>query len=125
MVADHEQILCRMNDISDPGSRGFLPYESADRVFAVRKGLEIFVYLNICPHQIQPMEFMRHQFLNSEKTEIMCFAHGAHFDIRTGECIKGMCEGYYLTPISSRIENGAVVIPRSLPSRLVKLANNL
>lgn len=116
MIADHEQIICRVDEIEDPGARGFLPGERQDQVFVVRRDGGIYVYLNLCPHQAQALELRKDHYLNAAKTEVICYAHGAHFDIASGECIDGVCEGQFLIEVPHRIEDGQLVIGRELPA---------
>jgi nitrite reductase/ring-hydroxylating ferredoxin subunit len=109
-AAATEQTLCRLDDIPDGASRGFLRRRNTDRVFAVRQGEAVFVYRNACPHQWLQMELMRDRFLTGSGTEIMCYAHGARFEIRTGLCTAGPCQGERLIPVPCRIEAGTVFI---------------
>ena len=108
--------LCRLADIEDGGSRGFLPQEWTDQIFAVRRGDEVFIYLNSCPHQWIELDYAKDRFLSGDRRTIMCFAHGAHFAIATGECVAGVCEGDRLIPVPHRLEGGWILIPAELPS---------
>jgi nitrite reductase/ring-hydroxylating ferredoxin subunit len=110
-----EQLLCRLDDIPDGQSRGFLRRRNADLIFAVRQGDAVFIYLNACPHQWLEMELAKDQFLTASRVEIMCYAHGAHFDIRTGACTQGPCEDQFLIAVPHRIEDGLIVIGKQLP----------
>jgi len=110
-----ERILCRLEDIPDGHARGFMPVHREDRLFAVRRGERVHIYINSCPHNWRPLDFAQDQFLSGDGRQIICFAHGAHFSIDTGECIDGVCEGEFLIPVPSRVENGMIVIPLELP----------
>ena len=94
--------LCSLDDLDDPGTREF----SVDRegrlqnVFLVRKGNDVFGYLNACPHAGQPLNRMRSRFLNLSETPLFCSAHAATFEIETGLCLGGPCAGKSLTQIS-------------------------
>lgn len=112
--------LCRLIDVQDGKARGFLPDDYGDRVFVVRRGEEVFVYLNTCPHQWIGLDYAQDKFLSPDGSEIMCFAHGAHFDITTGRCMKGVCEGQSLIAVPWRIEEGWVMVPDPLPSHPTK-----
>ena len=113
---DQELRLCQLADIDDGDARGFLPEEWSDQVFVVRRGGEVFIYLNSCPHQWIELNYAKDRFLSGDRRQIMCFAHGAHFDIATGECTEGVCEGDFLIRVPHRIEDGWILIPRPLPS---------
>ena len=110
-----EQRLCRLDDIEPGGAKGFLPTDFVDQLFAVRRGDEIFVYLNTCPHEWIELDYAKDKFLSGDRSEIMCFAHGAHFDIVTGVCVLGVCEGKRLIAVPHRIEEDWVVITIPLP----------
>jgi nitrite reductase/ring-hydroxylating ferredoxin subunit len=101
--------LCRLDEISDGGARGLLRVGNDDRVFAVRLGQEVFVWLNDCPHNHRPLEYMQDRFLSADAQHIVCYAHGAHFDIRSGHCFAGPCEGERLTAVPSRIDDRGTV----------------
>jgi nitrite reductase/ring-hydroxylating ferredoxin subunit len=114
-LAAGEHLLCRLNDIPDGAARGFLRRRNSDAVFAVRQGEAVFVYRNACPHEWLEMELARDRFLTGSGAEIMCYAHGARFDIRTGLCTSGPCIGARLVAVTHRLEAGAVIIPGTLP----------
>ena len=116
------QLLCNLTDIPDNQSRGFLRVEQTDRIFAIRRGTELFLYVNDCPHDHLALNFAKDRYLNSDATKIICFAHAAHFDIASGECTDGPCEGAHLTRIPYIIENGQVLIPTELPSASPRIA---
>jgi nitrite reductase/ring-hydroxylating ferredoxin subunit len=110
-----EQVLCRLEDIPDGRSRGFLPVNRDDRLFVVRRGQRINVYINSCPHNWRPLDYAQDQFLSANGSEIVCYAHGAHFSIDSGECIAGVCMGQFLIPVLARVDNGMILIPLDLP----------
>ena len=112
-----ERVLCRLQDIPDGQSRGFLPVEREDRLFVVRRGESVRVYINSCPHNWRPLEFAQDRFLSADGREIVCYAHGAHFSIDTGVCTAGICEGEALIPVPVRVEDGNILIPLELPQR--------
>jgi nitrite reductase/ring-hydroxylating ferredoxin subunit len=113
--AGSERILCRLEDIPDGGARGFLPVDRDDRVFVVRRGDRVHVYINSCPHNWRPLDYAQDRFLSASGSEIVCYAHGAHFSIASGECIAGVCIGRFLIPVPARVDNGMILIPRELP----------
>lgn len=116
MTMSAERVLCALDDLPDGGSRGLLRQGLDDRLCVVRQGDEVFVWLNDCPHEHRPMEYRQDRFLSADGSHIVCYAHSAHFDIRTGHCFAGPCTGRYLTRVLARLENGKVWIPKELPS---------
>jgi nitrite reductase/ring-hydroxylating ferredoxin subunit len=107
---DRETVLCRLEDIPDGGARGLLREGNEDRVFVVRQGEEVFVWLNDCPHQHRPLEYRQDGFLSADGSHITCFAHSAHFDIKTGMCFRGPCAGQALVRVPARVDADVVFI---------------
>ena len=104
--------LCKLNDIEDGGSAGFTAYvnDNPQMLLAVRKGNQIFVYKNSCPHIGTPLDFHAGKFLNREKKHILCSTHGALFEIENGHCIFGPCRNAYLEAVSVVVNDGDVLI---------------
>lgn len=95
------RLLCRLDELPEAGSRGFDPFAKGhDTLFAVRKGGQVFVWRNACPHvDGAPMAWRKDAYLSADGRHIVCHAHGARFDISTGQCVLGPCEGQFLTPV--------------------------
>jgi nitrite reductase/ring-hydroxylating ferredoxin subunit len=118
MIGSDEQILCTLAELPDGGARGFLPdAHREDRLFAVRRGAKVYVYLNTCPHNWRPLDWAKDRFLACQGGDIVCFAHGAHFDVASGECTAGVCQGDHLIPVPVRCEEGQLIIPAVLPAQ--------
>ena len=113
--ASGERVLCRLQDIPDGSARGFLPVNRDDRLFVVRRGDCIRAYINSCPHNWRPLDYAQDQFLSADGREIVCYAHGAHFSIDSGQCTDGVCIGESLIPVPARVDNGMILIPLELP----------
>ncbi|WP_205991409.1 Rieske 2Fe-2S domain-containing protein [Paraburkholderia sp. Ac-20347] len=109
-------MLCTLASLPDGHSRGMLREGTDDRLCVIRQGDQVLVWLNDCPHEHRPMEYRQDRFLSGDGQHIVCYAHSAHFDIRTGECFAGPCIGQHLTKVSARVEDGNVWIPAELPS---------
>ena len=78
--------LCAVDDIDDPGTRGFevaLDGQQVLRLFVVRKSGTLAAYRNNCPHTGAPLEWLLHQFFDLEQSFIQCAIHGALFRPRT------------------------------------------
>ncbi|MBN3786499.1 Rieske (2Fe-2S) protein [Burkholderia sp. Ac-20353] len=93
--------LASVDDLPDPGARGFDPDGlGRDTLFVVRRGAQIRAYRDACPHfGDTPMAWRKDAYLNGDGTRIVCHAHGAQFDIASGECLLGPCLGQQLTPV--------------------------
>lgn len=112
-----KHVLCRLEDIADPGSRGF-SVGAGDwplRGFLVRRGGDVFAYENRCSHAGYPLDLREHEFLTPAETTygerlIQCRSHGALFRIDTGQCVAGPCLGRGLRRLSASIADGYVVL---------------
>ncbi|WP_144186906.1 Rieske (2Fe-2S) protein [Elioraea rosea] len=108
--------LCRLEDIPDGGAKEFAPSPgSYSGLFAVRRGAEVVVYENSCPHVGVPLNWAPDRFLDGRCEHIVCGTHGALFRIEDGMCIKGPCTGEALEPIPFRIEDGVVFVDPEAP----------
>ncbi|TCG08108.1 2Fe-2S ferredoxin [Paraburkholderia steynii] len=105
--------LPRFVELEDPGSRGFDPAGlGRDTLLLDHRGGEVFAYLDACPHYGgTPMAWRKDAYLNGDGTRIVCHAHGAQFDIATGECLVGPCLGQRLTRLDAAVtEHGDVSV---------------
>jgi len=100
--------LCLLTDLPDGASRGFEVEGQA--LLAVRRGAQVYVYRNHCPHRGIRLEWQPDQFLDYEGQYIQCATHGALFTIDGGECIAGPCPGERLDPIQCQLEGERVLI---------------
>lgn len=103
-------VLCRIDDLENPGSRGFIMLRDGEEeeIFVVRDGDDAFAYVNICPHRFLPLNWKPDVFLNFQKTRILCVVHAATFDLRDGSCMGGPCPGQGLEPIPLNVEDGVI-----------------
>ncbi len=101
--------LCPLDDIPDPGGRGFR-VGAREAMLVIRRGGEVFGYVNVCPHMGLPLDWKPDVFLSVDKALIQCANHGARFELATGSCVAGPCPGGRLRPVALRIENGLVML---------------
>lgn len=101
--------LCPASDITDGVSKGF-QINDRQAVFVVSEDGSPYVYRNECPHLGVNLEWEEDQFLDPEGRLIECSTHGALFEIATGHCIVGPCEGDHLTAIPFEIIDGQITI---------------
>ncbi len=104
--------LCRLDEISDGGSKGFEFGAGTERfaLFVIRRGTTLRAYENSCPHTRGPLDWVEDQFLSRDRNHILCATHGALFDIETGACLSGPCVGESLRTLRVWLEDGAVVV---------------
>lgn len=101
-------ILCSIHDIEESQSKGFSSTKGP--VFVVKKDNQLYVYANECPHLGVNLEFQEDEFLDQDGALIQCSTHGALFEIETGHCLTGPCQGDHLTAIDFSIVNDQIVL---------------
>ena len=108
-----ERVLCTLEDIPDGNSRGFPAAPGGfTGLFAVRRGREVRVYVNSCPHIGVPLDPVPDRFLDRKREAIVCSTHGARFRIEDGVCTSGPCYGEVLEAVPVRIdEQDRVLVP--------------
>jgi len=102
----------RVEDLPNGAARGFDPRDDGeDPLFVVRHGDELYAYRDRCPHEGARLPWQRDRYLNRDGSRIICYAHGAEFDIASGRCLLGPCLGQTLEPVRLRIdERGEVYV---------------
>src|SRR5690606_15080316 len=104
--------ICRLDALEDPGSSAFTlgsgPWPL--RGFLVRRGDDVFAYVNRCPHAGHPLNMRPHEFLTPDRAWILCNSHGAIFEIAGGRCVAGPCVGRARTAIEVVVRDGWVVL---------------
>ena len=107
-----ERVLCRLEDLADPGSRGFdiIRNGREQSILVVRKGAAVYGYVNRCPHAGSPLDWMPDQFLSLDQTHIQCSTHQALFVIESGDCVAGPCAGDRLESVPVRVVDGRVCL---------------
>ena len=108
--------LCRLDEIEDPGTRGFEIDRGETqplRLFVVRKDEVLAAYRNRCPHTGAPLEWLPNQFFDLDNSFIQCAIHGALFRPEDGYCLRGPCVGQSLESLALEVVDGvlAVVLP--------------
>ena len=111
-------VLCRVDEIGDPGSRGFRFGSGTELrlIFLVRHGGRIRAYENSCPHTGSPLDFRPDGFFDIDKRHILCATHGALFRIEDGYCLAGPCAGQGLKPVAITIESGRICLSPEGPA---------
>jgi len=75
-------------------------------LFAVRRDGELYTYVNWCPHLGIPLNFMPDQFLDGDGHFIECINHGALFEVESGVCVSGPCQGESLILAPHEVRDG-------------------
>ncbi len=100
--------LCRADEITDPGSRGFV--FNGLNLLAVNINGCLRLYLNRCPHAGIPLEWVADAFLDDSRTLIQCANHGALFLPESGLCVAGPCAGQSLQPYPFDLIDGHITL---------------
>ena len=106
--AEARSALCRLEEITDPGSKGFDLGDGS--IFVIRRGAELAGYVNSCPHTGGPLDWVEGQFLDLTREHIVCATHGALFRVGDGQCIDGPCLGDKLTAVTITLADGVVYL---------------
>jgi nitrite reductase/ring-hydroxylating ferredoxin subunit len=103
--------LCALDELADPGSRGFLFREGEFLFmgFVVRVGDGVSGWVDHCPHAGMPLAVVPNRYLTREGDLILCASHGALFGLDDGKCVGGPCAGKSLWPWRVRVEGDDIV----------------
>ena len=108
MTTNSYKHICHINDIPEKGSKE-LVLESISFIAVKSDGI-IYLYRNSCPHLGLPLQWQQDQFLNHDKSLIICSTHGALFEIDSGLCIAGPCQNQMLKVVDYCIEDEHIYI---------------
>ncbi len=103
------EVVCRLEDLPDPGSLG-VDLADGREIFVVRREGSVFAYENHCPHTGGPLDWLPHQFLSADRGLIQCATHDALFRIDDGRCLAGPCASERLTPVAVAVRDGRVIV---------------
>lgn len=96
--------LCHLDELPEGEARGFDPRQHGrDDLFIVKRDATLKAYRNRCPHQGASLPWRKNAYLNADGSRIVCGAHGALFDIDTGQCLQGPALGQALEPMDVHV----------------------
>jgi nitrite reductase/ring-hydroxylating ferredoxin subunit len=103
--------LTHLDALAEPGSRGFDPHGAGrDTLFVVRHAGGVAGWRDACPHYGDtPMAWRKDAYLDAQGTHIVCHAHGAQFDMKSGACVKGPCLGQSLTAVAIHVSQSGEI----------------
>ena len=104
--------LCHIDEIADPGAKGFnLKQGRKERLlFLIKKEGKVYAYENKCPHAGINLEWQDDDFLDPDKAHIQCSVHGALFNIESGDCMGGPCNGNGLTSLEIEVDSDGNIL---------------
>jgi nitrite reductase/ring-hydroxylating ferredoxin subunit len=97
--------------IPDGGARAIgqpQPDGSTRSVILLRRGAQVWAYVNRCPHFSVQLDFEPGEFATYEAQIVMCAHHSAMFRYDDGLCVEGPCAGHRLDPVEVRVVEGVV-----------------
>ena len=103
--------LCALETITDSTARNFVLDIKGQYFygFVVRKGNEVFGYVDKCPHMNLPLAQKLDDYLSPKKDFIVCSWHGAIFEIKNGLCVGGPCSNQTLMSWPVTVRDGLIV----------------
>lgn len=80
------------------------------RGFVVLKAGRYYAYQNLCQHLPITLDLNDDDFFTHDKRHLQCHMHGAMYEIESGLCVAGPCEGSRLRPLELKEEETRLVI---------------
>ncbi|MGY4627403.1 Rieske (2Fe-2S) protein [Bradyrhizobium sp. USDA 4486] len=111
-------VVCPADAIERSGAMSFSLSRIDDRgesrpfpIIVVRTfGNDYFGYVNRCPHERVWLNIGSGTFFSADRSFLRCGRHGARFEIDTGMCIDGPCDGQSLEPVALAVIEGDVCL---------------
>jgi len=105
------EFLCESAELVEKGQAmlfDVLEYRQPVRAFALRFEGRVVAYLNRCAHVPSEMDWQPGEFLDSDRSFIICSTHGATYEPVTGRCAGGPCGRGRLSAIDVSERDGRV-----------------
>lgn len=111
-------VICAADSIARGDAKAFslsrLNEDGESRPFPVvivrTHANDYFAYVNSCPHERIWLNFGAGEFFSPDRAFLKCGRHGATFEIDTGLCVDGPCQGKNLEPIAVAVVDGEVCL---------------
>lgn len=102
--------LCALDQVPDGRALGLEAtlHGQATALIAVRRGTQVWVYRNRCPHFSIALDYQPGSFSTYGNQLLMCAHHGAMFRFEDGRCIDGPCEGAHLDSVPVYEQDGVL-----------------
>jgi len=113
-------ILCPLVDVRTGGKEVMVEHQGQRYYLMLfQQDGEVLGYHNVCPHQGRNLNFAPDRFLFDPQGQLVCPHHGALFEVASGVCLQGPCQGAALRKVGLRIEGGDVLLAdeASLPAK--------
>ena len=106
--------LCRFADIPDGGAKVIDEASEERPVIVVRRGEQVWAYVNRCPHFSVPLDFQPGVVSCYRSQVLMCAHHSALFRFEDGLCIDGPCTGSALEAVPVTVDSNTWVVSEIL-----------
>ncbi len=108
----HEaQFLCRSDELIERGKGvvfDVMLWRQPARALALRIDGAVVAYINRCAHVPTELDWNPGEFLDAERTTIVCAVHGALYAPASGQCLGGPCGRGRLMPVAVAERGGEV-----------------
>jgi nitrite reductase/ring-hydroxylating ferredoxin subunit len=105
--------ICRASMIPDGLATGFTLMRKDENgqgqpwpIIVTRKGNNFYGFENACPHQGTRLDAFPNEFMDEDNNFLVCGKHRAQFDLDSGHCFIGPCQGKDLTAITLIVDDG-------------------
>jgi nitrite reductase/ring-hydroxylating ferredoxin subunit len=108
---DNPQYLCRSDELVERGKGvvfDVMLWRQPARAFALRIDGRVVGYINRCAHVPSELDWNPGEFLDAERTTIVCAVHGAQYSPGSGHCLGGPCGRGRLMPVRVSESGGEV-----------------
>jgi nitrite reductase/ring-hydroxylating ferredoxin subunit len=105
------QHLCRSDELIERGNGvvfDVMLWRQPARAFALRIDGAVVAYINRCAHVPTELDWNPGEFLDAERTTIVCAVHGAQYAPASGHCLGGPCGRGRLMPVTVSESGGQV-----------------
>lgn len=117
MVSDQKPsapgTICFSQDLESEGKGIEFQVIKNDEIlpaFAVRFRGVVYAYVNRCSHMELKLNFINDDFFDFDREYLICATHGALYDVGTGGCLGGPCNGLGLVPLAVAELEGRVAL---------------
>ncbi len=103
--------LCPLADVTEAGKEVIFECQGKRYYLMLfRHADTVLGYHNVCPHQGRNLSYAPDRFLFDPQGRLVCPHHGALFEVDSGSCVQGPCQGAALRKIDLRVQAGQVVL---------------
>jgi nitrite reductase/ring-hydroxylating ferredoxin subunit len=110
-MAERERLICASAALADSGRGVRFEVEyfgEAAPAFVVRKNGAVHGYLNRCAHVAMELDWQEGVFFDADGRDLLCSTHGAMYDVASGRCIGGPCNGSPLVKLRLEERDGQI-----------------